>query len=52
MKQYTDEIQTAKLMELGFEWPKSSVECELPQGDWRIDQVGIAKAYPLVGAQT
>lgn len=47
MKQYTDEIQTAKLIELGFGNPKSSVECELPKGDWRIGAVGIRKAYSI-----
>ena len=47
MKQYTDESQTAKLIELGFEKPKSSVECELPKGDWRIGAVGIRKAYSI-----
>ena len=47
MKQYTTPEQTAKLIELGFEKPKSSVECELPKGDWRIGQVGICKAYSI-----
>lgn len=47
MKQYTNESQTAKLIMLGFEKPKSSVECELPKGDWRIGQVGICKAYSI-----
>ena len=47
MKQYTTPDQTAKLIELGFEKPKSSVECELPKGDWRIGQVGIRKAYSI-----
>ena len=47
MKMYLDESQTAKLIELGFEKPKSSVECELPKGDWRIGVVGIRKAYSI-----
>jgi hypothetical protein len=47
MKQYTNEIQTTKLIELGFAKPKSSVECELPKGDWRIGQVGIRKVYSI-----
>lgn len=47
MKQYTSNDQTAKLIELGFEKPKSSVECELPKWDWRIGQVGIRKAYSI-----
>lgn len=47
MKQHTSESQTAKLIELGFEKPKSSVECELPKGDWRIGAVGIRKAYSI-----
>ena len=47
MKQYKNESQTAKLIELGFEKPKSSVECELPKGDWRIGAVGIRKAYSI-----
>ena len=47
MKQYTNESQTAKLIELGFKKPKSSVECELPKEDWRIGQVGIRKAYSI-----
>jgi hypothetical protein len=47
MKQYLSPEQTAKLIELGFEKPKSSVECELPKGDWRIGQVGIRKAYAI-----
>jgi hypothetical protein len=47
MKHYTTPEQTAKLIELGFEKPKSSVECELPKGDWRIGQVGIRKAYSI-----
>ena len=47
MKQYLSPEQTAKLIELGFEKPKSSVECELPKGDWRIGQVGICKAYSI-----
>lgn len=44
---FTNSDQTAKLIELGFEKPKSSVECELPKGDWRIGQVGIRKAYSI-----
>lgn len=44
---FTNSEQTAKLMELGFEKPKSSVECELPKGDWRIGTVGIRKAYSI-----
>ena len=47
MKQYLSSEQTAKLIELGFEKPKSSVECELPKGDWRIGSVGIRKAYSI-----
>lgn len=47
MKQYLNSNQTAKLIELGFEKPKSSVECELPKGDWRIGAVGIRKAYSI-----
>lgn len=47
MKQFTSNEQTAKLIELGFEKPKSSVECELPKGDWRIGAVGIRKAYSI-----
>ena len=47
MKQYTTPEQTAKLTELGFGNPKSSVECELPKGDWRIGAVGIRKAYSI-----
>lgn len=47
MRQFTNEIQTTKLIELGFEKPKSSVECELPKGDWRIGAVGIRKAYSI-----
>ena len=47
MRQYTNEAQTAKLIELGFEKPKSIVECELPKGDWRIGAVGIRKAYSI-----
>lgn len=47
MKQYLTPDQTAKLIELGFGNPKSSVECELPKGDWRIGAVGIRKAYSI-----
>lgn len=47
MEQFTTPEQTAKLIELGFEKPKSNVECELPKGDWRIGQVGIRKAYSI-----
>lgn len=47
MKMYTNSEQTAKLIELGFAKPKSSVECELPKGDWRIGAVGIRKAYSI-----
>ena len=47
MKQYLSPEQTAKLIELGFEKPKSSVECELPKGEWRIGAVGIRKAYSI-----
>ena len=47
MKLYTNESQTAKLIELGFEKPKGEVECELPKGDWRIGSVGIRKAYSI-----
>ena len=47
MKMYTNSNQTAKMIELGFEKPKSSVECELPKGDWRIGAVGIRKAYSI-----
>lgn len=47
MKQYLTPEQTAKLIELGFEKPKSSVECDLPAGDWRIGAVGIRKAYSI-----
>lgn len=47
MKMYTNSNQTAKLIELGFEKPRSSVECELPKGDWRIGAVGIRKAYSI-----
>lgn len=47
MKQYTSNEQTAKLIEMGFEKPKNSVECELLKGDWRIGQVGIRKAYSI-----
>lgn len=47
MKQNTTPEQTAKLIALGFDKPKSSVECELPKGDWRIGAVGIRKAYSI-----
>lgn len=47
MKQYTTPEQTAKLIELGVEKPKSEVECDLPKGDWRIGQVGIRKTYSI-----
>lgn len=47
MKMFTNSEQTAKLIELGFEKPRSSVECELPKGDWRIGAVGIRKAYSI-----
>ena len=47
MKQYTTPEQTAKLIELGFEKPNSSIECELPEADWRIGAVGIRKAYSI-----
>lgn len=47
MKMYTNSNQTAKMIELGFEKPKSEVECDLPKGDWRIGQVGIRKAYSI-----
>ena len=47
MRQTTLPEQTAKLIELGFEKPKNSVECELLKGDWRIGQVGIRKAYSI-----
>ena len=47
MKQFTSKDQTATLIELGFEKPRSSVECELPKGDSRIGQVGIRKAYSI-----
>ena len=47
MRHYTSKEQTAKLIELGFEKPSSSVECELPKGDWRIGAVGIRKAYSI-----
>ena len=47
MKQYTSNDQTSKLIELGFEKPKGSVECELPKGDWRIGAIGIRKAYSI-----
>ena len=47
MKMYTNSNQTAKMIELGFEKPKSIVECELPKGDWRIGAVGIRKAYSI-----
>lgn len=47
MKMYTNRDQTAKLIELGFEKPMNSVECELPKGDWRIGAVGIRKAYSV-----
>jgi hypothetical protein len=47
MKMFTNNEQTAKLIELGFEKPKSSVECDLPKGDWRIGQAGIRKAYSI-----
>ena len=47
MKQYTTPEQTDKLIELGFERPKSEVECDLPKGDWRICSAGIRKAYSI-----
>jgi hypothetical protein len=47
MKQYLNSEQTAKLIELGFEKPKSEVECDLPKGDWRIGAVGIRRAYSI-----
>lgn len=47
MKQYTTPEQTAKLIELGFDKPKSEVECDLPKGDWRIGAVGIRRAYSI-----
>lgn len=47
MKQYLTPEQTAKLIELGFEKPKSEVECDLPKGDWRIGAVGICRAYSI-----
>lgn len=47
MKMYLNEQQTAKLIELGFENPKSEVECDLPKGDWRIGAVGIRRAYSI-----
>jgi hypothetical protein len=47
MKMYTNESQTAKLIELGFKNPNSEVECDLPKGDWRIGAVGLRKAYSI-----
>ena len=47
MKQNLLPEQTAKLIELGFEKPKSEVECDLPKGGWRIGAVGIRKAYSI-----
>jgi hypothetical protein len=47
MKQYLSSEQTAKMIEMGFEKPKSEVECDLPKGDWRIGAVGIRKAYSI-----
>ena len=47
MKQHTTPEQTVKLIQLGFKKPKSSVECELPKGDWRIGAVGLRKAYSI-----
>ena len=47
MKQFTNAEQTDKLIELGFERPKSEVECDLPKGDWRICSAGIRKAYSI-----
>lgn len=47
MKMFTNSEQTAKLIELGFEKPKSEVECDLPKGDWRIGAVGICRAYSI-----
>lgn len=34
MKLYTDEIQTAKLIELGFEKPKGLADAEPSSGKW------------------
>lgn len=47
MKQYTTNEQTAKLIELGFEKPKSMAEYDLPAGDWRIGAKGLRPAYSI-----
>ena len=47
MKQYTTPEQTAKLIELGFERPKSMAEYDLPASDWRIGAKGLRPAYSI-----
>ena len=47
MKQYLTQEQTAKLIELGFEKPKSMAEYDLPASDWRIGAKGLRPAYSI-----
>ena len=47
MKQYTTPDQTAKLIELGFEKPKSIEEFIEPENDWSIGGLKQRKAYSI-----
>jgi hypothetical protein len=47
MKQYTTPEQTAKLIELGFEKPKSIEEFLEPENDWSIGGLKQRKAYSI-----
>jgi hypothetical protein len=47
MRQYTNKSQTAKLIELGFEGPKSIEEFLEPENDWSIGGLKQRKAYSI-----
>lgn len=47
MKQYTTPEQTSKLIELGFEKPKSIEEFLEPENDWSIGGIKQRKAYSI-----
>ena len=47
MKQYLTPDQTAKLIELGFENPKSIEEFIEPENDWSIGGLKQRKAYSI-----
>lgn len=48
MKLYTDELQTAKLIELGFEKPKGLADAEPSSGKWVREAYSIGELIEML----